>query len=193
MASTNPGALILTNSGAGTDGTALDIRDIKGPIEIAGSYWWLAWVAGALLVALLAWWIWRKYFRKTAQAPSGVVIPPHRKAKDRLRAANDLISDPYAFCSLVSDVVRTYLEERFELHAPERTTEEFLGELHTSLRLTDPHKLLLQEFLTACDLVKFARHEPTETQLRELLDAALRLIDETTVIAPTAQPEAQAR
>jgi hypothetical protein len=76
-------------------------------------------------------------------------------------------------------VVRTYLEERFELHAPDRTTEEFLAELRSGSTLRPDHKALLEEFLSRCDLVKFARFEPTQDELRALLDAALRFIDET--------------
>ena len=40
-----------------------------------------------------------------------------------------LIGQPKEFCILVSDTLRWYLEERFDFHAPERTTEEFLYEL----------------------------------------------------------------
>ena len=56
-------------------------------------------------------------------------IPAHIRAKQKLAEALALISQPKAFCILVSDTVRFYLEERFEFHAPERTTEEFLREL----------------------------------------------------------------
>ena len=89
------------------------------------------------------------------------------------------ISDPNRFCTVVSDTVRLYLEERFTLRAPERTTEEFLIELRASPHLTVDQKQSLGSFLESCDLVKFARFEPTETILRQLHDAALRLVDET--------------
>jgi hypothetical protein len=119
-----------------------------------------------------------------------LLIPPHRRAKERLRGATELLSDPYAFCSLVSDVTRVYLEERFNLHAPDRTTEEFLDELRNSSRLNDEHKALFENFLMKCDLVKFAREEPTEPELRGLLDAALRLIDETREVVVTVENQA---
>ena len=90
---------------------------------------------------------------------------------------------------MVSDVIRVYLEERFNLHAPDRTTEEFLEELRQSSRLNEEHKALLENFLIKCDLVKFARQEPTEPELRDLLDSALRLIDETREVAPAVTPE----
>jgi hypothetical protein len=90
-----------------------------------------------------------------------------------------LIGQPEPFCTLVSDTLRVYLEERFRFHAPDRTTEEFLDELQSSPMLSLPQKQSLGDFLVRCDLVKFARYEPGEPELRALHDAAVRLVDET--------------
>jgi hypothetical protein len=90
-----------------------------------------------------------------------------------------MIDQPKPFCIAISLGLRVYLEERFELRAPERTTEEFLDELQSSPRLALSQKQSLGDFLMRCDLVKFARHEPGEVALRELFDAAMRLVDET--------------
>lgn len=191
-------ALVLTNPPAvpSLSNTNLaDIRGIKGPVRIPSTYEWLWWTLGSLVVlaALVALW---RYFRRRAEAPKPVaVVPPHRKAKDRLRNAEQLLSDPYAFCSLVSDVLRGYLEDRFDLHAPERTTEEFMQEMRGSAKLRPDHKALLEDFLARCDLVKFARFEPSQPELKGLLDAALRFIDETAPVAVAespAVPEAKA-
>ena len=76
-----------------------------------------------------------------------------------------------------------------DLRAPERTTEEFLGELRGTGRLSDLQQSLLGDFLTRCDLVKFARHEPSEPELRALHDAAVRLVEETEpLLNPQASP-----
>jgi hypothetical protein len=90
-----------------------------------------------------------------------------------------LIGDPRAFAIAVSDAVRVYLEERFTLRAPERTTEEFLRDLQKTSALTPQQKASLAAFLEQCDLVKFARFEPPESALRELHESALRLVHET--------------
>jgi hypothetical protein len=189
--SSNNNALVVTPPLPGATNTAVaqDIRDIKEPLPIS-SYWgWLILLAALLAIAVLVY-----FLKKRKKAPTidpQLLIPPHRRAKEKLRGATELISDPYRFCSLVSDVIRVYLEERFNLHAPDRTTDEFLAELRDRSSLSDEHKLLLEDFLTRCDLVKFARHEPTEPELRALLDAALRLIDETQEVeTPPAVPQA---
>ena len=90
-----------------------------------------------------------------------------------------MISEPKPFSILVSGAIREYLEERFDFHAPERTTEEFLYELQGSPLLTRDQKPSPGEFLASCDLIKFARYEPTETELRGLYQSALRLVNET--------------
>lgn len=179
MASNNS-ALVLPTQPTAVSGTnAVDIRGIKDPIYIPNTYAWVGWVLLGIAVAVAAWLLWKKFRRKKSITKPAVVIPPHRRAKNRLRNANELLSDPYAYCSLISDVVRTYLEERFELHAPDRTTEEFLNDMRTTAALRPDHKGLLEEFLSQCDLVKFARFEPTHDELKSLLNSALRFIDET--------------
>ena len=156
-----------------------DIRGIRPPVEIPNEWLWL-WITLVAIfliaAAVTAWLLLRK---KQALPPLLPVVPPHVRAKQRLAEALGFLSDPNRFCTMVADTTRLYLEERFNLRAPERTTEEFLVELRTSPHLTLDQKQSLGAFLESCDLVKFARLEPTETTLRQLHDAALRLVDET--------------
>ena len=160
-------------------GTNDDIHPIKPPIAIPDGWWWVWVILGVLVVAVLAWLAWRYWKKKAAQAAIVPVVPPHTRARERLAAALALIAEPRPFCIAVSDAVRQYLEERFEFHAPERTTEEFLHELRATMLLTIEQKESLGEFLNVCDMVKFARYEPGRTELQALYDAATRLIDET--------------
>lgn len=178
-------ALVLPAQNGGTN--SLDIRPLKGPVEIPSTLDWLWWVGLMAIAAVVAWFVWRRYRLKKITPAPVVMVPPHRKAKDRLRGAGELMSDPYRFCSVVSDVLRSYLEERFDLHAPERTTEEFMAELRVTTKLHGDHKSLLEDFLSRCDLVKFARFEPSLPELQALLDSAYRFVDET---APYDEPTA---
>ena len=180
MALTSNNALIVPPpTPPATSAVTNDIRPIKAPVEIPSGYLWAIWIGAILIIvsAAVAGFIW---WRKKRMAPAPVVvIPPHVRAKNKLRDALALITDPRLFCIAVSDALRVYLEERFNFRAPERTTEEFLLDLKATTLLTDEQKQSLAEFLEQCDLVKFARFEPTENELRGLHDAALRLIDET--------------
>lgn len=138
-------------------------------------------VLGAVL--LVAWWR-RRGVRRNVAPPPPPPLPPHVRARLRLEAAFQLLADPNAFCTEVSAILRTYLEERFGWNAPDRTTEEFLAELRRQPRMDAGHQATLESFLTRCDVVKFARYDPTETELRELHRAAALLVEETTPVTP---------
>jgi hypothetical protein len=156
-----------------------DLRDIKPPVAIPTGWALVWWIVGALALAALLAWAWVYWQRRRAFVPPIPVIPPHVRAKQKLQAALALISEPRAFCIAVSDTLRWYLEERFDFRAPERTTEEFLYELQGTNLLTAAQKDSLREFLNRCDLVKFAKYEPREPELRDLHAAAVRLVEET--------------
>lgn len=175
---------VVTNApvtaGAPMPAGLTDLRDIKPPIEIPTGWEWLGWVVAGLVAIAALFAVWRWWQRKR-QAVASVAppMPAHVRAKLKLQEALALIAQPKPFVIAVSDTARVYLEERFQFHAPERTTEEFLHELQRTDRLTRDQKGSLGDFLQQCDLVKFAKYEPGEPGLRELHGAAWRLVEET--------------
>ncbi len=137
----------------------------SAPLEAPSRLWW--WVlAGYLGAALLAaaWYLWPR--RRPGSLPTEVAVPPHVKAQralGRLRTQSRTTQrEIEAFYVEVSHVLRLYLEERFSLRAPERTTEEFLRDLEGGDQLAREHRRELERFLSRCDLVKFAAYVPTE-------------------------------
>jgi hypothetical protein len=160
------------------------LRDIKPPVEIPSGWEWLWWALAVVLAAAAALLAWRYWQKKSAKVEAVPPVPAHVRAKQKLQEALALLSQPKPFCILVSDTVRVYLEERFEFRAPERTTEEFLYELQDTNLLFPDQKSSLGEFLQRCDLVKFAKHEPAEPELRRLHESALRLVEETEPAEP---------
>lgn len=182
MTKASPTNTLSSLAGADTN----SLRLLKPPVEIPSGWAWLWWTLGTLALAALLFWAWKYWQKKKKSAPPVPVIPPHVRAKQRLREALTFIHDPRQFCILVSDTVRWYLEEQFNFRAPERTTEEFLHELQNSPVLTGDQKANLGDFLERCDLVKFARYEPREPELHDLHDSALRLVEETQAAPPTA-------
>jgi hypothetical protein len=167
---------MITNS---APSVANDIRDIKPPVEIPSGWEWLWWVLAALTTIAVAVLIRRWWQKRRLHIPIVPPVPAHVRAKQKLAEALALIAQPKSFCILVSDTVRTYLEERFNFRAPERTTEEFLHELQGTDLLSAEQKEKLGEFLECCDLVKFAKYEPREPELRDLHGSAVRLVEET--------------
>ena len=156
-----------------------DIRDIKPPIVIPNGWEWFWLALGALAVLAALFFAWRLWRKSRLQISAEPPVPAHTRAKEALQKALELIGQPKTFCILVSDTIRLYLEERFDFRAPERTTEEFLHELSATDLLTAGQKESLGRFLESCDLVKFAKYEPGENELRELHFSAVRLVEET--------------
>lgn len=169
--------------------SANELRDIKPPVEISSGWEWLWWTVAGLALAAVLYGLWKWRQKRQAQIPVVPLVPAHVRAKQKLQEALALIEQPKPFVIAVSDATRHYLEERFEFRAPERTTEEFLHELQRTDLLSRDQKDSLGEFLQGCDLVKFAKYEPREPELRDLHGSALRLVEETEpqeVQSPTA-------
>jgi len=116
----------------------------------------------------------------------------HADALAELEKARALMlpetSRPYGI--EVSGVIRRYVERRFGLVAPRRSTEEFLVEASASAKLEPAHRQLLADFLGTCDFLKFARARAELTELEAQHKAAVRFVTETPLVA--VKPEVRA-
>jgi len=183
-ATTNGVITLGPTNGGSAAAVSSGLRDIRGVVEIPSGWLWFWRGLFALAVAALGWWAWRLWQKRAQQVAIANIIPAEVTARERLREALSLIDQPQPFCFAIAEIIRTYLESQFGLRAPEQTTEEFLTDLQRSIVLDHSHKLVLEDFLTRCDLVKFARVEPARVELEDLHQAALRLVDETAGIRP---------
>ena len=168
------------------DTNLTDILEIKPPIELNPSDGssWAIWIVIILFLAGAALLFWA--FRTPANPIAGT--PPDAEAQRKLRQAWALMGTPALFTEAVADILRVYLGERFNFHAPERTTEEFLQELQRMPQMTKTQKTLLGQFLSFCDLSKFARHDPSEDECRNLHTIAVQLVNETAPTLPGTAP-----
>ncbi|MFN0134974.1 MAG: hypothetical protein ACKVS9_02530 [Phycisphaerae bacterium] len=89
----------------------------------------------------------------------------------------------------LSEVVRSYIERKFGLAAPEMTTEEFLTRLSRDATALPYDAVKLRVFMESCDLVKYAAWQPTRDDGAGNLSAARAFIDATA--AAVARLEAQ--
>ena len=80
----------------------------------------------------------------------------------------------------LTDIIRVYIESVYKIPATERTTPEFLYEMkENENELSADQGLLLTDFLTAADMVKFARLDATQIQIEDALNKAKRFVVET--------------
>ena len=160
-----------------------DIRDIKGPVHYRN--WTYLYIIFAVAVIIIAIILIVRFIRKRKKSREEYVppVPAHEIAYSAL---DELIKKNYIAQGLIqqyyfelSDIVRHYLENRFQLKAPEMTTEEFLSALKTSSALDADQKSLLRDFLSHCDMVKFAKYIPGEREIGASQESARKLIDQT--------------
>lgn len=176
-----PETLVLVESLVPKDGGS--VSDIKGPVAVPRDYqplWWglggLALLAGAG-VAL---------FRFLNRARDARMVPPrpgHEVALEalaRLASARLLEKGMHTeYYVRLSGIVRAYLEARFQLRAPEMTTEEFLQAAQRNRLLPAEHRASLSQFLSEADLVKFARYVPANEDAERAYRAARQFVEST--------------
>ncbi|HMO03322.1 MAG TPA: hypothetical protein PKC67_00125 [Kiritimatiellia bacterium] len=168
-----------------------ELADIKGPVSAGGPPWSTiaAVIAATTLLAAAMALLARKLLRRPTTQPSPRLLPPHDLALSALQAlrARGWIEtgNTGPFFVEVSAIVRLYLEQRFDLNAPEQTTEEFIRTSSQSDILSLAHRQLTQSFLEQSDLVKFARFAPAAADMEAALAAAERLVRETIPPPPT--------
>jgi hypothetical protein len=161
----------------------LKIEDIEGVVDMSRpkSFVWV-WVLGVIVLAT-ATGLWLYLRGKRVKELVRIFKPAHELAYERLRALvdEDLVGagKTKEFYERISDILRHYIEHRFSLRAPERTTEEFLAELANTDVLPSAEKQRLGEFLQHCDLVKFAKHNPTTEQIQETFNLVKDFIEKT--------------
>jgi hypothetical protein len=165
-------------------GNPTDVKDIKAPEEVPidrRPYYIIG--GGLLLAALVGFGLYRFLTRDQRTTPAAPPRPPQdiaREELERLRRRGLIAEGAFKeYYSSLSDIVRTYVEHRFHIRAPEMTTEEFLLVAARGGKLLGPHRALLSDFLVESDLVKFARHMPTIADSERAWTAARRFVDET--------------
>ena len=166
--------------------TAEEIKDVKSPITIP--YNWmrlLLWIAIAIFIIIAGYYSYKKYKQKKLEQPVEkkiIIIPPHVKA---LAALENLESEQLwqkgfikDYHSRITEIIRNYFEERFDLPAMELTTTETIHHLK-GIKEKEIILEITYDFLSNADLVKFAKFQPLETVNEEMMKQAKEIIQST--------------
>jgi hypothetical protein len=165
-----------------------DIRDIRGPKHIFPFWQVVALLAGAALLAIgvYALWAWRR-------RPRPRKLELYEITLQRLEEIRSLMqpSSVREFSIAISDIVRRYIEDGFQITATHRTTEEFLHDLlDTSNEALAAHRNLLAEFLGRCDEAKFAGAGLSMPIMESLhRSARIFVIESSKPVPPVKAPE----
>jgi Domain of unknown function (DUF4381) len=154
---------------------AQDFRHIAPPVDYSFIPIWLVFLVtfvGLALIGLAIWWLKGKFKRA---APPKL---PRERALEALEDIGDLIEteNPYRFSIKVSDILRRFVTEQYNLPLTRQTSVEFLEALASNPAFSGEDKILLRDFLNRCDLIKFARYDATPEDSRQLLDEAMRFV-----------------
>ena len=153
---------------------AQEFHDITGPVDYFLLRPWMIFcaVAAVLLLAGLTIWLIKRWRNRPVVVPT-----PRERALDLLARIETEIEKltPYQFSIRVSDILRRYVTEQYQLPVTRQTSVEFLNAL-AATSFSDDEQMLLTDFLNRCDLIKFARYDATREDSRLLLDEAKRFV-----------------
>jgi|WetSurMetagenome_2_1015567.scaffolds.fasta_scaffold00008_146 hypothetical protein len=181
--------LLVTSSDTGT------VKDLKPQLSAGKpSLWWLWTLLCAALAAAAVFFGRRLFKKRAAAAPEIPRRPPYEEAIDALAlleaknyVARGMIRE-YAF--ELSDIVKRYVERRFDVSAAEFTTEEMLDWIKRS-PLDPAGRKALDWFFSTTDPVKFAKWLPDNDTVNGFGPAMRDFIERTRPL-PSAASGAQA-
>ena len=186
-----PAASITLTSLLGDDMPLTELASgIRGPVDIGGRpWWWWAIAAAAVVVGGVA--IWKLMSRRAPEAPEPelpagewAMLELARLEQERLPERGEV----EGFFVRLSDVVRAYVERRFAIAAPDRTTQEFLREAAHHPDLAGEHERTIGAFLRSADMVKFAAARPGTDTCDNALAAMRGFVERTAPKPEAAEP-----
>ncbi|QSH40404.1 hypothetical protein P0136_13445 [Lentisphaerota bacterium ZTH] len=159
----------------------LEVAEAIKPEALQQAYLKYFIAGGAVLLLIIIWiaiiLLRRRKEQKIVITPWAAALLDLSQLRDGMRSGS--VNLEKCFFRL-TDIVRGYLENRFAVKATQQTTYEFLHDLREhGGPLPDKHRPFLEEFLTAADLVKFAKLPPDQKILNNALDKAEKLVNET--------------
>ena len=162
------------------------LKDAATPVSVMEENRLPLYIGGAVLAAglgaLITFFIVRKLRGRRSERPGPPPRPAHEIALERLDRLGALgfleNADNRPFYFAVSEVIRDYLGGRYGFDSLEMTTDELIVELR---RQAGREMILgeIQGWLSACDLVKFAKISPTANEARGALESAIRIVTAT--------------
>lgn len=145
------------------------LKDVQEPEFVFADYlWYILLPFIIVLVAAAAWFGWKYYQKHKKDAP--VVVPKAKPIPANVEAMQALEAlaqkklwqngQDKLFHTELTDILRRYIERRFNVPAMEKTSDEILDELYELAESQKASLTNLKQILSMADLVKFAKYHP---------------------------------
>ncbi|MEI6899520.1 MAG: hypothetical protein WCL00_06565 [Bacteroidota bacterium] len=169
--------------------TTKAFKPIKGPIKVPLTFreilpYLLFCILILAIIGIVIWYLRkRKKAEPIFQLKPKVIVPPHEiaiaelnKLKGRKLWQEGKVKE---YHSVLTDIIRSYIEGRFGVMAMEMTTDEILNQPEIRMNLSNTEKVKLDHMLSMADLVKFAKMQPLPTENEMSLEYAFAFVQET--------------
>lgn len=162
-------------------------HDIKGQIRYPLTFREvIPWVGLALLMAALVWLLvrWIRLRRQNRDFFGKPVVkdPPHivaLRSLEKTRAQKLWQAGKQKqFYTQVTDALRQYIADRFDVAALEQTSAEMFRDLQDK-DIEPELKEKLKDLFTTADFVKFAKHTASDQENENAIPTAIRFVNET--------------
>lgn len=165
------------------DTSKIDIKDLKPQLDAGKAPLWWLWVIIAIILIAASVIIYKRFFaRKKVQEKVIPLLPPYEEA---IASINELERKKYLSRGLIreyvfelSEILKRYIERRFEINASEFTTEEVIAWLGVS-NLSTEMKQSINWFFLKSDPIKFARLIPDDETTNRFMTETMNFLNGT--------------
>ncbi len=172
--------------------TTQAIKPIIGPLKVPISFremlpWILAGLAALLIIGAIIWYLNKRKKREPVFVlKPRIVIKPHELALqeiEKLRVKKLWqAGKTKEYHSTLTEILRRYIEDRFQVPALEQTSWEITNALKNHKECPQPSLNKLDSLLSLADMVKFAKAAPLATENEKSLLDGIEFVHETTPV-----------
>lgn len=166
--------------------TTKAFKPIKAVRSVPWSFWdyWLYFAIGisGIIIGIGLFVYFRSRPKKEVLKPAAPAVPPYEVALLALRQLKEeklwQQGDVKQYYTRITDILRAYFEQQFNIPALEQTSEELLQHIKP-VTILNQQRDRLRDLLTIADLAKFAKLTPTPEEHERALSQAFEIVEWT--------------
>lgn len=148
--------------------------------DITYNPWWLSFwfkmtlvCVAASIAMFLSYYFYKKYRKKP-------IVPYWQHALDKINALRKGdFQDGQFFYVQLTDVLKQYLQERYQIHLVDKTDIEFLKTIEQEQAIPPVVYETLKDLLDGVMVIKFAHGKAVQERMNDALEQSIKLIENT--------------